>query len=104
MFLFNYNIPPWMSFKKDHLMLVLLVPRNRRVKKMDMYLVPLIDELQLFWNDIIMYRVSRPLNSNGHEFTLYEMICWCTHDIQYLFLCYALVRIVILGKIYKENL
>ena len=43
--LVNYNIPPWMSIKKPHLILCLLILGKRKVKDMSIYLAPLIDEL-----------------------------------------------------------
>jgi len=44
--IFNYSIPPCMSFKKEYLMSTLLVLRSHQVKNIDIYLEPLIDELQ----------------------------------------------------------
>ena len=44
-----YNIPPWMSIRKEHLMLTLIVPGKHQVKNMDVYLAPFIDEMQLLW-------------------------------------------------------
>ena len=40
----NYNIPPYMLIKKQHMMLTLLVPGKFQVKNMDTYLQPLIEE------------------------------------------------------------
>ena len=50
--LVNYNIPPWMSIKKGHLVLSLLIPGKRKVKDMSIYLAPLIDELCNLWNGV----------------------------------------------------
>jgi hypothetical protein len=44
-----YNIPPWMSVRKEHLMLTLIVPGKKKVKNMDVYIVPFIEEMQLLW-------------------------------------------------------
>ena len=55
-----YNIPPWMSIRKEHLMLTLIVPGKHQVKNMDVYLAPFIDEMQLLWKGITMYDISRP--------------------------------------------
>ena len=46
----NYNISPWMSLKKEYLMLTLLVPGPHQMKNMDIYLEPLIDELMQLRN------------------------------------------------------
>jgi hypothetical protein len=78
--LINYNIPPWILVKKKHLMLVLLVLKKHRVKKMEIYLTPLINELQLLWSEIRMDDIFRPFNSHGYEFILYGILRWCTHD------------------------
>ena len=43
--LVNYNIPPWLSIKKGHLLLSLIIPDKRKVKNISVYLAPLIDEL-----------------------------------------------------------
>ena len=41
----NYNIPPWMSIQKGHLILTLIVPRKYKVNNLDVYMVPLIEKL-----------------------------------------------------------
>lgn len=46
----NYNIPPWLTTKKGHLILSLLVPSHDNVKNMDVYLQSIIDEP--LWSDI----------------------------------------------------
>ncbi|MCO5575686.1 hypothetical protein L7F22_029490 [Adiantum nelumboides] len=48
----NYNIPPWLTTKKGHLILSLLVPGRYKVKNMDVYLQPLVDELKELWSGI----------------------------------------------------
>jgi len=52
-----YNIPPWMSVRKDHLMVTLIVPGKHQVKKMFVYIAPFIDEKQLLWKGIRMYDI-----------------------------------------------
>jgi hypothetical protein len=42
----NKNIPPWLFVKNENLMLALIVSRRRKVKNMDVYLQPLVDELK----------------------------------------------------------
>ena len=59
MVLVNYNIPPWMSIKKGHLILSLLIPGKRKVKDMSVYLPPLIDELQDLWKGVKVVDNSR---------------------------------------------
>ena len=38
-----YNIPPWMSIRKEHLMLTVIVPGKYQVKKMDVYIAPVME-------------------------------------------------------------
>jgi hypothetical protein len=48
-FILNYNLPPWLTTKKFFLMLTLLIPGKSLVKScnIDVYMVPLLKELQL---------------------------------------------------------
>ena len=64
--LVNYNIPPWLAIKKGHLLLPLIVPRKQKVKNMDVYLAPLIDELLKLWNGIQIFDASKTF---GHRVT-----------------------------------
>jgi hypothetical protein len=52
-----YNIPPWMSVRKENLMLTLIVIGKHQVKNMDVYIAPFIDEMQLLWKGIRMYDI-----------------------------------------------
>ena len=75
----NYNIHPCMSLKNKYLILTLLVPIPHQVKNMDIYLEPLIDELQQLWNGIHnMIDISRPIQQRS--FILYGILCWTIHD------------------------
>lgn len=40
-----YNITPWMSVRKEHLMLTLIVPGKHQVENIDVYLAPFIDDM-----------------------------------------------------------
>ncbi|MCO5577427.1 hypothetical protein L7F22_031259 [Adiantum nelumboides] len=76
--LVNYNIPPWMSIKKGHLILSLLIPDKRKVKDMSVYLAPLIKELQDLWTGIKVVDNSR----KGHHkvFNARAILMWTMHD------------------------
>ena len=50
--LVNYNIHPWLSIKKGHLPLALLIPGKYKVKNMDVYLALVVDELKQLWEGI----------------------------------------------------
>jgi hypothetical protein len=40
----NYNLPPYLGVKKEHLILSLLIPGKKQVKDINVYLAPLIDD------------------------------------------------------------
>ena len=75
----NKNIPPWLSVNNEHLMLALIVPSRRKVKNMDVYLQPLVDELKKLWDGINVYDVSRPILVE-RSFTLDGIFAYMTHD------------------------
>ena len=62
--LVNYNIPPWLTIKKGHLLLALLILGKYKFKNMDVYLSLVVDELKLLWEGIRIQDVSR---HNGHR-------------------------------------
>ena len=51
--LVNYNLPPWLAIKKGHILLSLIVPRKYKVKNMDVYFKPLVEDLEQLWSGII---------------------------------------------------
>jgi hypothetical protein len=79
MVIINNNIPPWFSVKNEHLVLALIVLGRRQVKKMDVYLQPLIDEFKQLWEGIHVYDVSRPILMESY-FTLYGICAYAMHD------------------------
>ena len=47
-----YNLPPLMCMKKQYMFLTVIVPDPNNPKhKIDLYLVPLMPELKLLWED-----------------------------------------------------
>ncbi|MCO5556418.1 hypothetical protein L7F22_009967 [Adiantum nelumboides] len=76
--LVNYNIPPWLSIKKGHLMLSLLIPGKRKVKDMSVYLAPLIEELQDLWIGIKVVDNSR--KGRRKVFNARAILMWTMHD------------------------
>lgn len=51
--LVNYNLPPWLCFKRKHIMLVLLVQGPKQPgNDIDVFLQPLVDDLQVLWNGV----------------------------------------------------
>ena len=49
-----------------------------QVKDMNVYIMPLIDELLKLWNGITMYDVSRPIQKMKFQF--HAMLVWTVHD------------------------
>ena len=74
----NNNVPPWFFVKNEHFMLALIVPGRRKVKNMDVYLQPLVDELKEIWDGINVYDVSRKIAAE-RIFTLYGICAYATH-------------------------
>ena len=75
--LVNYNIPPWKAIKKGHVMLALLILGKHKVKNMDVYLEPLIEELMLLWEGIEIHDVSRPLGQRNAQ--VKGILMWTMH-------------------------
>jgi hypothetical protein len=73
------NIPPWLSVKNEYLMLTLIVAGRRKVKKIDFYIQPLIDEFKKLWEGIPIYDVSRPIPTY-RSLMLYGICAYTTHD------------------------
>lgn len=76
--LVNYNIPPWLTIKKGHLLLALIVPGKYKVKNMDIYLAPLVDELQVLWDGIPILDLSR--RTGQRSVNLRGILMWTMHD------------------------
>jgi hypothetical protein len=57
--LLNYNLTPWLIKKRFFLMLVLLIPGKESISgNIDVYLAPLIEELQQLWHGVNAIDVS----------------------------------------------
>jgi hypothetical protein len=75
----NNNIPPWLSMKNEHLMLALIVPGRRQVKRMDVYLQPLFGKFKQLWEGTHVYDILRPIPME-RSFMLYGICVYTTHD------------------------
>lgn len=75
--LIPYNLPPWMCMKQSYLMLSLLIPGpNAPGNDIDVYLQPLIDELNDLWlNGLQTYDASKKQN-----FQLHAALLWTISD------------------------
>ena len=78
--LLNYNIPPWLTTKKFFVMLVLLIPGKQSVTShfFDVYLAPLVEELQQLWKGMLAYDVMKEVGFR--YFNLRAMLLWTIHD------------------------
>ncbi|KAJ8755630.1 hypothetical protein K2173_022225 [Erythroxylum novogranatense] len=72
-----YNLPPWMCLKEAYMFLTVIVPGPTNPKqKIDVFLQPLISELQQLWDyDVQTYDVSQKQN-----FVLRAALMWTISD------------------------
>jgi hypothetical protein len=80
--MFNYNLPPWMVTKKYFVMLCLLIPTKLALtgSNIDVFIQPLIDELQQLWNQAgVLTRDARAYMGMEH-FNMRAVLMWCLHD------------------------
>lgn len=78
--LLNYNLPPWLVTKRFFFMLALLIPGKESVtsENIDVYLAPLIEELQELWSGVDAVDVSG--EHGKRNFKLKAILMWCIHD------------------------
>ncbi|KAL3691577.1 hypothetical protein R1sor_005228 [Riccia sorocarpa] len=77
----NYNVPPWLASKKGFLLLSLIIPGPKKVKNIDIYLEPLVEELHQLWtgvDDVYDGRTERI--GRDRWFTLKGVLLWTMHD------------------------
>jgi hypothetical protein len=58
---FIYNLPPWFVTNKFFVIFTLVILGKESVKmhNMDVYLAPLIEELQVLWKGVVVYDVAK---------------------------------------------
>jgi hypothetical protein len=76
--LVNYNLPPHMAIKKGHIMLSLLIPGKYKVANMDVYLAPLVEEMQILWQGVQVEDMSKA--HPNRLFNLRAILMWTIHD------------------------
>lgn len=74
----NYNIPPWEVTKKGNILLSMLIPGKHKVKNMDVYLEPLIEELLELWRGIKVMDVTKP--PQDRHAIVKGILLWTMHD------------------------
>jgi hypothetical protein len=79
---FNYNLPPWLVTKKYFVMLLLLIPTKVSLTglNVDVFIQPLIDELQQLWSRTgVLTRDARAYMGRAH-FNMRAVLMWTLHD------------------------
>ncbi|XP_012829657.1 PREDICTED: uncharacterized protein LOC105950835 [Erythranthe guttata] len=72
-----YNLPPWQCMKEPYLMMSLLIPGPRSPgRDIDVYLRPLVDELNELWESGVRTRDAK----TGELFPLRAAILWTIND------------------------
>ena len=75
--LVTYNLPPWLCTKKENILLTLLIPGSKQPgNDIDVFLQPLIEDLQALWNDgVNVYDAFTKTN-----FNLKAILLWTIND------------------------
>ena len=80
--MFNYNLPPWMVTKKYFVMLCLLIPTKVSLTGLnfDVFIQPLVDELQQLWSrGGVLTRDARAYSGMA-TFKMRAVLMWTLHD------------------------
>lgn len=76
-FVVPYNLPPWACMDQSNLMMALLIPGPQSTgNDFDVFMEPLIEELQLLWKGVSTYDALSP----DKKFNLRVAVIWCIHD------------------------
>ncbi|GJX71678.1 reverse transcriptase domain-containing protein [Tanacetum coccineum] len=74
----TYNLPPWLCMKESYLTLTLLIHGPKSLgKDIDVYLRPLIDDLEDLW---ALKGVKTIDVATGQKFNMREMVLWTIND------------------------
>ncbi|GJW07396.1 hypothetical protein Tco_1569819 [Tanacetum coccineum] len=74
----TYNLPPWLCMKESNFMLTLLIPGPKSPgKDIDVYLRPLIEDLQVLWDK---KGVETTDIVSGQNFNMRAMVLWTIND------------------------
>ncbi len=76
----NYNIPPWLSMKQGHLILSMIIPGPKQPSTLDVYMAPLLDELQELWHGVPAYDNRRKTDRLPRKFPMKAALIWSMHD------------------------
>jgi Transposase family tnp2. len=69
----NYNLPPWLCFKRKYIMLCLLIQGSRQPDNdIDVFLEPVIDDLEILWKGVETW------DAYGQENFKLRVLLFCT--------------------------
>jgi hypothetical protein len=76
----TYNVPPWLVTKIFFVRLALIIPSKETLKMhiINVYMAPLIEELQVLQKGVAAYDVARV--KRQQHFTLKTILIWTIHD------------------------
>jgi hypothetical protein len=75
----NYNLPLHLTMSNAFMWLALIILERRQVHNMDIYLQPLINELQLLWTQgVQVIDVSKP--TTNQLLIVNVILLWTLHD------------------------
>jgi hypothetical protein len=79
--LLNHNVPPWMTTKPYFIIMSLIIPGKRSIMgdKFNVFIEPLVQELQVLWMEGIVLRDAAAWNCQP-DFILRAVLIWCIHD------------------------
>nr|ABB47542.1 transposon protein, putative, CACTA, En/Spm sub-class [Oryza sativa Japonica Group] len=70
----NFNLPPWLCFKRKYIMLCLLIQGSRQpVNDIDVFLEPVIDDLEILWKEGV-----ETWDAYGQENFTLRVLLFCT--------------------------
>ena len=73
----TYNLPPWLCMKEPYIMLTLLIPGpSTPGKDMDLFLRPLVEELEELWKDGVLVREA--VDGKGRK--VCTALLWMVND------------------------
>ena len=82
MILINYNVPPWLIMKKGFIILSMIIPGPESVTGgcFDVFLQPLLEELQSLWEPAGIPTVDAANYQGRSLFNLRAILMWTLHD------------------------
>ena len=80
--LINYNLPPWLCTKKGFMILSMIIPGPQSVTGscFDVYLQPLVEELQRLWQPAGVETIDAARYLDQPTFRLRAVLIWTLHD------------------------